>query len=174
MKNVEIKAKCENPSGIEKTLFDLGAYFKGTDFQTDIYFNVNHGRLKLRQGNIENSLIYYDRPDKKGPKRSEFELFKTSNLQEIKPLLEKALGIMVKVEKKRKIFYIDFVKFHIDEIKGLGSFVEIEAGDLDDTKTMEELQKACDYYMRKLGIKKENLINISYSDMLMKQKNSLS
>jgi len=170
MKNVEIKARCENPSAVEKILLENGADFKGVDKQTDTYFNVAKGRLKLRRGNIENSLIYYDRPNKKGPKRSDFYLFKTSNLQEIKPLLDNALGVLVEVVKKRKIFYIDFVKFHIDEIEGLGYFVEIEAGDLDDTKDIEQLREACDYYMKLLGIKEENLVNMSYSDMLLSKK----
>jgi len=76
---------------------------------------------------------------------------------------------MVEVKKHRKIFFIDFVKFHIDEVEGLGSFVEIEAGDLDDTKTLAELRAKCDYYMKLLEIKEENLVNISYSDMLMEK-----
>ena len=167
MKNIEIKAKCTNPDKIEKILLENGADYKGLDNQTDTYFNVNKGRLKLRQGNIEKSLIFYDRPNKKGPKQSAFQLYKSSNLSEIKPLLEAALGIMVEVVKKRKIFYIDFVKFHIDEIEGLGYFVEIEAGDLDGSKTVKELREKCDYYIELLGIKEEQLVNISYSDMLM-------
>ncbi|HHH52666.1 MAG TPA: CYTH domain-containing protein [Bacteroidetes bacterium] len=167
MKNVEIKAKCFEPEKVEKVLLENGADYKGLDHQTDTYFNVRTGRLKMRQGNIEKSLIYYDRPNRKGPKQSTFNLYKSDNLEELKPLLESSLGIMVEVKKHRKIFFIDYVKFHIDEVEGLGSFVEIEAGDLDNTKSVTELREKCDYYMRLLEIKEENLVNISYSDMLM-------
>ncbi len=169
MKNVEIKARCYEPERVERILLENGADYKGLDHQTDTYFNVKKGRLKMRQGNIEKSLIFYDRPNEKGPKQSTFNLYKSGNLEELKPLLESSLGVMVEVKKRRKIFFIDFVKFHIDEVDGLGSFVEIEAGDLDDSKTVEELRSSCDYYIKLLGIKEENLVNISYSDMLMRK-----
>ena len=65
--NVEIKAKCFHPEKVEAFLLNNNATFKGTDLQKDIYFNVPEGRLKLRQGNIENNLIFY--------KRNNFKLF---------------------------------------------------------------------------------------------------
>ncbi len=170
MKNVEIKAKCKFPEKVEKILLENSADFKGLDHQTDTYFNVKNGRLKMRIGNIEKSLIFYDRPNIKGPKKSTFNLYRSDDLEALKPLLISSLGIMVEVKKHRKIFFIDHVKFHIDEVDGLGNFVEIEVGDLNDTKTVDELQNLCDYYIKLLGVKEENLINISYSDMLMKNK----
>lgn len=171
MKNVEIKAKCDNPEKVEKILLENGADYKGLDHQTDTYFNVKNGRLKMRIGNIEKSLIFYDRPNIKGPKQSTFNLYRSENLEELKPLLISSLEIMVEVKKHRKIFFIDHVKFHIDEVDGLGSFVEIEVGDLTDSKTHKELKDLCDYYIDLLGVKEDNLMNISYSDMLM-NKNS--
>lgn len=59
--NIEIKAKSTQQDKIRKILKDLGADFKGTDHQIDTYFNVVSGRLKLREGNIENALIHYER-----------------------------------------------------------------------------------------------------------------
>lgn len=168
MKNVEIKAICTNPDKIEKILLENGAFFKGTDKQTDTYFNVRNGRLKLRQGNIENSLIFYSRNNQQGPKQSNFRLFQTLNIDEILPLLKDSLGILTTVKKSRKIFYIDFVKFHIDNLEGFGDFVEIEVGDLEDKKTTEELEKICNHYINLFGIKTEDLIKDSYSDMIMK------
>ena len=66
-KNVEIKARCEDPRQIRDYLLSHHAIFKGIDHQRDTYFNVSHGRLKLRQGKIENALIHYQRTDQKGP-----------------------------------------------------------------------------------------------------------
>lgn len=168
MKNVEIKAKCTNPDKIEQILLENGADFKGTDIQTDTYFNVRNGRLKLRQGNIENSLIYYSRNNQRGPKQSNFRLFQTPNLDAILPLLNDSLGILATVKKTRKIFYIDFVKFHIDNLEGFGNFVEIEVGDLEDKKTTEELEIICNHYISLFGIKTEDLIKDSYSDMILR------
>jgi predicted adenylyl cyclase CyaB len=168
MKNVEIKARYTNPDKIEQILLENGAFFKGTDMQIDTYFNVRKGRLKLRQGNIENSLIYYSRNNQQGPKQSNFRLFQTQNLDEILPLLKDSLGILATVKKTRKIFYIDFVKFHIDNLDGFGDFVEIEVGDLEDKKTTEELEKICNHYISLFDIKPEDLVKDSYSDMIMR------
>ena len=74
--NVEIKAKCSDPDFVRTYLNNAGADFKGTDLQIDTYFNVPEGRLKIREGNIENSLIYYQREDNAGPKNSHFHLIK--------------------------------------------------------------------------------------------------
>ena len=72
MHNIEIKANCSKPELLHEKLFELGADFIGTDHQIDTYFNVPDGRLKLREGNIENALIGYSRPDQPDAKRSEF------------------------------------------------------------------------------------------------------
>ena len=71
--NVEIKAICNDPSFVRNYLVDHGAIFKGMDEQTDTYFNVKAGRLKLREGNIENNLIFYNRTNQAGPKSSHFQ-----------------------------------------------------------------------------------------------------
>ena len=72
--NVEIKAKHNDISYIRNYLLQHDAVFKGTDQQTDTYFNVDKGRLKLREGTIENNLIYYNRGNQPGPKSSHFQL----------------------------------------------------------------------------------------------------
>lgn len=55
--NVEIKAKCSDPQRIRDILESHGAEHKGLDHQIDTYFRVQNGRLKLREGDIENFLI---------------------------------------------------------------------------------------------------------------------
>ena len=59
--NIEIKAKCNKIDEIREILKSKNAISKGIDHQVDTYFNSKNGRLKLREGNIENSLIYYSR-----------------------------------------------------------------------------------------------------------------
>lgn len=167
--NIEIKARCADAVFIRNYLQQHRADFKGTDFQTDTYFNVHNGRLKLRQGNIENSLIFYQREDKAGPKLSEVTLFKVKEESELlKKALTQANGVKVAVKKKREIYFIENVKFHIDEVEGLGSFVEIEAIDVDGSKGLDFIKQQCDFYVAALQIKEEDLLNESYSDMLLK------
>jgi predicted adenylyl cyclase CyaB len=166
--NIEIKAKCFHPEKVEAFLLSKSARFVGTDQQKDTYFNVPIGRLKLRQGNIENSLIYYERPDQQGPKQSDFSLSQISQGKETEAVLSKALGVKVVVDKERKIFFLENVKFHLDTVPGLGSFVEIEAGNLTDpSKTIEDLKLQCDTYLALFEVKTEDLIHHSYSDMLL-------
>ncbi len=166
--NVEIKARCADPSFVRSYLLNNNADFKGTDEQTDTYFKVSNGRLKLREGTIENNLIYYNRSNQAGPKSSHFHLVKIEDAKGLKEVLERSTGIKMIVKKKREMYYIDNVKFHIDEVPELGSFIEIEAGNILADKTEAELSKQCHFYLKEFGIKEEDLIAESYSDMLMK------
>lgn len=168
--NIEIKAYCNDPEGAEFLLVQENADFKGLDHQVDTYFHVPSGRLKLREGNIENSLIHYDREDQGGPKTSHVSLYHPAPGPELKALLMKALGVLVVVDKQRKIFFIDNVKFHIDTVTGLGNFIEIEAIDQEGRMGMEKLQEQCRYYMKLLNIHTNELVSVSYSDLLIKEK----
>lgn len=165
--NIEIKAKCRNPEQIRKYLQNRKAEYKGMDHQTDTYFNVQNGRLKLREGNIENNLIFYERNDQPGAKPSNFQLINVTEPGVLKKVLIKSLGIKAIVEKKREIYFINNVKFHLDEVAGLGSFAEIEASDLYAAVSKEDLQSQCEFYLQELSIKEEDLISVSYSDMIM-------
>ena len=167
--NVEIKAWSKNPDHIRTYLLTNNAVFKGIDEQTDTYFNVVNGRLKLREGNIENNLIFYERTNQAGPKNSAFHLVKIEDAKGLKEVLTKATGVKVVVKKKREIYYIDNVKFHIDEVPGLGSFTEIEAGNILADLTQEQLKAQCDFYMKEFMIRPEDLIEVSYSDMLLEK-----
>jgi len=167
--NVEIKAKSSNQEAIRNTLKQYGAVAHGTDHQIDTYFKVNHGRLKLREGNIENNLIHYQRANQAGPKSSEIILFKSDPDSSLKSLLTAANGVLTVVDKQREIYFIDHVKFHIDTVVGLGQFVEIEVIDTTETVSIEELETQCTYYRTLLNIKDEDLMSESYSDLIMKR-----
>jgi len=167
MVNVEIKARCDDQERIREILKSRNALFQGTDHQTDTYFKVNHGRLKLREGNIENSLIYYKRRNIERPKKSEVILTKDP-APSLKTILSKALGILVVIDKDREIYFIDNVKFHVDTVKNLGPFIEIEAIDEDGTIGEAKLLEQCKFYLDLFKIPEQNLISNSYSDLLLK------
>ena len=166
--NVEIKAICNDLLFVRSYLLNHAAIFKGVDEQTDTYFNVSTGRLKLREGTIENNLIFYNRTNKAGPKSSHFHLVKIEDAKGLREALERSCSIKMIVRKRREIYYIDNVKFHIDEVPGLGSFIEIEAGNILANKTEAELLDQCNYYLKEFEIKEDDLIAESYSDLLMK------
>jgi adenylate cyclase, class 2 len=165
--NVEIKARCSKPEAVRDYLLAAGARFAGTDHQTDTYFNVPNGRLKLREGNIENNLIFYERTNQEGPKQSSFRLVRVPDAAGLKSALAASCGIKTVVSKTRGIYYINNVKFHIDDVRGLGAFVEIEAFNNDGELDAAALRQQCDFYIRALEINQGDLIAVSYSDLLL-------
>ncbi|TXF87771.1 class IV adenylate cyclase [Neolewinella aurantiaca] len=165
---VEIKARTTRTAEQRALLLAKGADFKGTDHQIDHYFNVPEGRLKLRSGNIEHSLIFYKRNNQAGPKDSSVGLTKVDTqalADSLAATLDQALGTWVKVDKQREIYFIGNVKFHLDEVMGLGSFIEIEAIG-HSAGQREELLRQCQHYMSYLGVKDGELVENSYSDLL--------
>ena len=167
--NIEIKAHTTDPDRIRDFLITNHAEFRGTDHQIDTYFKVPTGRLKLREGNIENYLIFYHRPNQLGSKQSDVILYKTKPGSPIKQILTQSLGVLVVVDKKREIYFIDNVKFHIDQVTGLGSFMEIEAIDTNGDIGRDKLLEQCQHYMRALDVAEQDLITNSYSDMMVEK-----
>jgi adenylate cyclase, class 2 len=165
--NIEIKAKTNEPDRIREILKTNNADFIGVDHQVDTYFKVASGRLKLREGNIENHLIYYERENTRDPKKSSVTLYKNNPNSNLKEILIKSLGVLAVVDKHREIYFIENVKFHLDNVEGLGTFVEIEAIDKDDSIGYNKLLEQCNFYLKLLLVSKEDLIGISYSDMLL-------
>ena len=170
IKNFEFKAKVDNLEKYENKLLTLNPKFQGIDHQIDTYFNVHKGRLKLREGNIENSLINYERENISGSKISEIILYQHEPNIALKNILTRQLGVKIVVDKKRKIYFIDNVKFHFDLVENLGTFIEVEAIDSKEEFTIEELKKQCDKYFDFFELTINNVIDKSYSDLILELK----
>ncbi len=171
IRNVEFKAKVKSLDTYEEKLKKLNPEFKGCDNQTDTYFKVAEGRLKLREGNIENALISYQRNNITGSKLSEIILYKYSPDEALKTILCQHLDLDIVVIKKRNIYFVDHVKFHFDEVDGLGTFIEAEVIDENNKFTYEELKMQCDNYLDFFGLEPAQMVSESYSDLLRKKKN---
>ena len=167
--NIEFKATTNKLAALETLLQQRNPVFIGEDHQIDTYFNVQTGRLKLREGNIENALIHYEREDFAGAKSSHVLLYQHQPDKTLKQILVKTLGIKAVVDKRRKIYFINNVKFHFDIVEGLGAFVEVEAIDKDGTIGKEKLQAQCDEYAALFGIEAEDYCSVSYSDMVLQK-----
>ena len=165
--NVEFKARAKDLALLENKLKELNPFFKGEDQQVDTYFNVPAGRLKLREGNIENALIYYERENTAGSKQSHILLYRHEPDKTLKEILVTTHGIKVVVDKKRRIYFIDNVKFHFDTVTGLGSFIEVEAIDADGTIGLQKITEQCNYYAAFFDIKEADYLADSYSDMML-------
>ncbi len=166
--NIEFKASTNKLAALETLLQQHSPLLIGEDHQIDTYFNVALGRLKLREGNIENALIHYEREDFAGSKSSHVLLYQHQPDKTLKEILIKTLGIKVVVDKSRKIYFINNVKFHFDTVEGLGTFVEVEAIDKDGSIGKEKLQEQCDEYAALFKIEPTDFCSLSYSDMILK------
>lgn len=170
--NFEFKARVRDITEAEKKLLQLAPLFMGEDYQKDTYYNARHGRLKLREGIIENALIYYERENLGAAKQSNVILYIHKPDEQLKMILDKVHGIKVIVVKKRKIYYNSNVKIHFDEVEQLGSFIEVEAIDKEGVIDIEILKKQCYFFADFFGISSDNYISHSYSDMLLMRKDN--
>lgn len=167
--NIEFKASANNLDELEALLKQENPVYMGEDLQIDTYFNVTAGRLKLREGIIENALIHYHRENIAGSKSSNILLYKHLPDKILKDILTESLSIKVVVSKKRKIYFIGNVKFHFDKVKDLGNFVEVEAIDEDGSIGKDKLQEQCNYYSSLFNLTENDYIAVSYSDLLIKK-----
>ncbi|MFN8307419.1 MAG: class IV adenylate cyclase [Ferruginibacter sp.] len=167
--NIEFKARAGNLAELESRLQELNPLFIGEDHQVDTYFHVPAGRLKLREGTIENALIHYERENTASAKASHVLLYQHTPDKSLKDILTKTLGIKAVVDKRRKIYFIGNVKFHFDKVEDLGTFVEVEAIDKDGSIGAEKLQAQCHQYAAVFGITEKDYCPVSYSDMILEK-----
>ncbi|KKT86744.1 MAG: Adenylyl cyclase CyaB [Microgenomates group bacterium GW2011_GWA1_Microgenomates_45_10] len=127
MKNIESKFAVKGLDDIRLAL-KKDARFVGVLNQVDTYFNVMHGRLKIRQEGKKSEIIRYNRPDTKEVRISEYQHIRLpgKDVRLISGLLKKIFGMTVCVKKKRELWIKDQTRIHLDKVKGLGSFVELE------------------------------------------------
>jgi homotetrameric cytidine deaminase len=165
--NVELKARDPDPEATQARALALGAVEAGVLVQRDTYFAGRDGRLKLREQDGERpELIAYRRPDSADASESTYVLAPVADADALAEALDAALGATVVVAKRRQLLLWEGVRIHLDEVEGLGSFVEFEAvvpdaGDLDTARAkVARLRES-------LGIADEALVSVGYSDLLL-------
>ena len=127
-RNIEIKARVRDPGRTLGLALGLGAEDRGEISQRDTYFTRARGRLKLREQEPgEDELIQYRRADEAGARTSSYRRVPAGSAAGLREALDAALGTLVVVEKRRRLLLLDEVRIHLDEVEGLGSFLELEA-----------------------------------------------
>src|SRR5688500_11135055 len=133
---------------------------------SDLFFNTEKGRLKLRILDVERGqLIYYTRPDQEGPKRSEYHIYETFDPENLKRVLELAYGIRGAVRKTRYLYLVGQTRVHLDDVEGLGQFVELEVV-MGPEQSDAEGQAIAEELMSRLGVERGDLIEGAYMDLL--------
>jgi adenylate cyclase, class 2 len=166
MENVEIKARCTDAPAAERAVAAAGAVWECAIEQVDTYFKVPDGRLKLRRADgVDEALIFYRRPDDRAPKVSRYELVPVAPGQQIGSVLEQALGIKTVVRKRRQLWRLDNVRIHLDQVEGLGSFIEFEVEVLPG-RDVDRCRAQAEALLAQIGITRSDLLAGSYSDLL--------
>ncbi len=163
-RNLELKCRIASRAIACECARALGALPQGVLIQEDTYFVIHHGRMKLREhhpGAAE--LIVYERPNQKGDRWSDYQKIDVTASPGLKEALAQALGVACVVRKKRHLFLASQARIHIDEVEGLGTFLEFEVTNEDPViaeRTMAELRKA-------FGLGGEEGIGCSYADLMV-------
>jgi adenylate cyclase, class 2 len=165
--NFEFKARLKDESRVRSALKQLRARYVGTDHQLDTYYRVPTGRLKVREGKIENALIFYQRSNTARPRRSSIELMLLPRRNSLRAILSEALEPHVVVDKRREIFFVGNVKVHLDRVRGLGKFVEVEA--ITRTGRLHRARSQARRIQKLFGIASGDIVARSYSDLIFQK-----
>lgn len=172
-RNIELKARLDSLDDARTVCHEL-AEFSAIERQVDTYFHCSHGRLKLRERQIEprsqdssdDQLVWYLRPDDDAVRASDYLLLPVNDAATLKSVLAAALGVLVVVEKRREVYLYRNVRIHLDHVEQLGDFLEFEAvlGPGDDDAAGAELVREL---ARRFAISPTMLVEGSYSDLLL-------
>lgn len=165
--NIELKARLESLDAARQVAERMATSRLGVQHQIDTYFHCTTGRLKLREIDLPPlaQLIAYQRSDTAEAKASDYRLTSVTNPADLKATLAAALGLLLVVEKRREIFLHHNVRIHLDEVAGLGTFLEFEAvlgPDVDAAQGFAQVARL----RKEFAIRDEQLVDRSYSDLL--------
>ncbi|MBM4032378.1 MAG: class IV adenylate cyclase [Planctomycetes bacterium] len=164
-RNIELKARCGDLTRAAAACERLGARRAWTRRQVDTYFAVPEGRLKLRvEEPGEAALVRYERADVAGARESLYKVSPVADAAATLAALEAEHGVRRRVEKTRTLYLLENVRTHLDDVAGLGTFVEFEAvmdGGRSDEESLALLRRLSD----ELGIGAADLLGESYGDM---------
>ncbi len=168
--NIEIKATAREWQRLLAAAEKLSGAAAALIEQWDTFFTIPSGRLKLRQiTHDRGELIFYQRPDQPGPKLSAYTVTHTDTPESLRDTLARALGISGEVRKRRWLFLCDkfggHSRIHLDEVKGLGHYVELEVV-LRQEQLPEEGERIAGEIRNALDIRDEDLIECAYVDLI--------
>lgn len=166
-RNIEIKARVADASALlERALALPGARGPTLIEQDDCFYAVPHGRLKLRRfadGTAE--LIAYQRADTAGPKLSDYTRVPVPDASALHAALARSCGLAGRVHKRRQLVLVGATRIHLDQVQGLGDFVELEVV-LQDGQASAEGEHTAHALMAALGVPASALVAGAYVELL--------
>ena len=169
MKNLELKIKI-NINKYKSICKSFKKYYVEDLIQTDTYYKVSNGRLKLREEKGKSPyVIYYNRPNQKDSKISSYYCFNFKNIDEFKSVFDNVLTEELVVEKVRSLFLYENARIHLDKVKSLGYFLEIEVV-IRNKDEDDKSQLLMDKLIRELDITDCEKISIGYRELTLAEK----
>ncbi len=164
MQNLEFKAELRDPLIARAAALRLGASFIAEVEQVDTYFRVPHGRLKRRETTGEpTEYIFYHRRDEAQPKLCQFTIYDLATARERFGLTDPPIWVIV--HKRRQIFMYKNVRIHLDDVRDLGTFLELEAL-ISAAHNIARCHQVLGEIRRAIEPALGELIAVSYSDLL--------
>lgn len=165
-RNVELKAIDAHPVASLDQCRQLDATNAGIIRQRDTYFHVARGGLKLREETPgQPHLIQFDRPDEPQQRQSSYRIVTVDDGAVTRAALEAALGVRGEVEKTRQLFLWRQVQIHLDEVVGLGTFIEFEAVAPPESDLSEE-HRLVVHLREVFGVTDDRLCATGYASQL--------
>ncbi len=164
MQNVEFKCELRDINLARAILRATGATFIAAFDQTDTYYKVTDGRLKRRETpGEETEYIFYERPNEAGPKISSFTIY--SERQATERFGREPLPTWLVVKKRRELHMLGSTRIHLDQVEGLGQFLELESLVSREHPT-EQARIAVTELRKALSPVLGEAIDCGYSDLL--------
>ena len=163
--NLEFKSKIGLFENIKNDLEGIGAYFRESLNQKDIYYKVKTGLLKLRIENGNYSLIRYNRDETNPDRWSNYFVVKLDG-KETELMLESLFEIETEVIKQRELYFYKNTRVHLDIVENLGNFLELET--IVD-KSKEHAKENFNHIVGLLNLDLSNQIRLSYRDLMLRK-----
>jgi predicted adenylyl cyclase CyaB len=165
-RNVEIKARVQDLEGLAAIAARFADEGPVRIVQDDTFFACPNGRLKLRAfRDGAGELIFYQRADQAGPKESFYVRSPTSAPDSLREALHLAYGTVGRVVKDRILFIAGRTRIHLDDVRGLGTFAELEVVLRDGEEAEDGIAEAMQV-MTRLSIRQAELVEVAYVDLL--------
>lgn len=165
-RNIELKAVVHDMDGLRRRAEAMSDTPCQVIEQEDTFYYTPRGRLKLRRLGVDyGQLVYYLREDSHGPKHSEYSLFETDQPEQLRTILAAAYGVRGVVSKVRSLYLVGQTRIHLDEVQGLGQFMELEVV-MQPEQSDAQGERIAQELMERLGILPGDLIDVAYIDLL--------
>jgi adenylate cyclase class IV len=165
-RNIEIKARIADMDALAARAAAIADSGPVEIAQDDTFFGCDNGRLKLRVfEDGQGELIFYRRADAGGPKVSFYVLSPTASPDTLRDALTLANGQEGRVVKHRTLFMVGRTRVHLDRVRGLGDYMELEVVLADGESTDAGVHEA-HALMARLQVPADCLVEGAYHDLL--------